>query len=141
MSIWNLNVEKKNFETLATNKSVDVLIIGGGMTGLQTAYYLRNKGDVCVVDAGSIGHGVTLNSTAKINYFQECSENISCGFEKRKSFVFASSESEVIKLEQEVEFLKENNVPVREEKLPIKANSYKAYVVDDTYIFNLINCN
>ncbi len=171
MSIWKLNVEKKNFETLATNKSVDVLIIGGGMTGLQTAYYLRNKGDVCVVDAGSIGHGVTLNSTAKINYFQECiytdikgargiehakmylksqreaielikkiieSENISCGFEKRKSFVFASSESEVIKLEQEVEFLEENNVPVREEKLPIKANSYKAYVVDDTYIFNPI---
>jgi len=50
---------------------VDTLIIGAGMTGMTTAYYLRNQKSLCVVDASIVGHGVTLGTTAKINYFQE----------------------------------------------------------------------
>ena len=32
--------EKKTFPKLENNKQVDVCIIGGGLTGLTTAYYL-----------------------------------------------------------------------------------------------------
>jgi len=71
MSIWNLNINKRNIKELKEDKKVDILIIGAGITGLTSAYYLKNK-NVCVVDANLIGHGVTLNSTAKINYFQQC---------------------------------------------------------------------
>ena len=71
MSIWNIDKEKRNIKRLNSDKSVDILIIGGGLTGLNCAYYLMNKKNVCVVDANIIGHGVTLNSTAKINYFQD----------------------------------------------------------------------
>ena len=71
MSIWNIDKEKRNIKRLNSDKSVDILIIGGGLTGLNCAYYLMNKKNICVVDANIIGHGVTLNSTAKINYFQD----------------------------------------------------------------------
>ncbi len=71
MSIWNKKEIKTKKETLKSDIEVDVLIIGAGITGMTTAYYLRNNKNICVVDASKIGHGVTLNTTAKINYFQE----------------------------------------------------------------------
>lgn len=70
MSIWNKKEIVTKKEKLEKDDFVDVLIIGAGMTGMTTAYYLKDK-NICVVDAGLVGHGVTLNSTAKINYFQE----------------------------------------------------------------------
>lgn len=72
MSIWNIDNKRKiKIKELDENIKVDTLIIGAGMTGLTTAYYLKNESSICVVDSGLIGHGVTLNSTAKINYLQE----------------------------------------------------------------------
>ena len=70
MSIWNKNEIKRNIEELDKDIEIDILIIGAGMTGMSTAYYLKNK-NICVVDANRVGHGVTLNTTAKINFFQE----------------------------------------------------------------------
>lgn len=71
MSIWNKKEIQTKKRKLHKDIDVDILIIGAGMTGMMTAYYLRDEKNVCVVDAGIIGHGVTLNTTAKINYFQE----------------------------------------------------------------------
>ncbi len=70
MSIWSIDEKELLTKRLSQNLKVDTLIIGGGLTGLTTGYYLR-KNDICIVDAGKIAHGVTLNTTAKINYFQE----------------------------------------------------------------------
>ncbi len=70
MSIWNKKEIETKKEILNKNIEVDTLIIGAGMTGMNTAYMLRNNKKICVVDANRVGHGVTLNSTAKINYFQ-----------------------------------------------------------------------
>ena len=72
MSIFNINEKNRNINELNKDISVDVLIIGGGMTGLTSAYFLKDNKGICVVDANLIGHGVTMNSTAKINYFQQC---------------------------------------------------------------------
>jgi len=67
VSIWkDFEYDKK---VLDCDKKVDILIIGGGLTGLTCAYNLRDK-DVCVVEARSIGSGVTKNTTAKITYLQ-----------------------------------------------------------------------
>ena len=70
MSIWNKKKIIRKKEELNKNIKTDILIIGTGITGMTTAYFLKDK-KVCVVDANEIGYGVTLNSTAKINYFQE----------------------------------------------------------------------
>ncbi len=71
MSIWNKKEIVTENEYLKEDINVDVIIIGAGITGMTTAYYLKDYKSICVVDSGNIGHGVTLNTTAKINYFQE----------------------------------------------------------------------
>ncbi len=71
MSIWNKRkINRKRIE-LSKDLNVDILVIGAGITGMTTAYYLRHEKNLCVIDANIVGNGVTLNTTAKINYFQE----------------------------------------------------------------------
>ena len=67
MSIWKK--EEYNTNTLNKNIEVNTLIIGGGLTGLLTAYFLNDTSS-CVVEARTIGTGVTKNTTAKITYLQ-----------------------------------------------------------------------
>ena len=95
------------------------------------------------MDSNVIGHGVTMGSTAKINYLQDSiytkiikatsynnavkylnsqkesvnllvniikSEKIDCDLEKVPSYVFANREKEIDVLENEVNFLKKNNI-------------------------------
>lgn len=71
MSLWDRNIKEEEPLLLVKDQEVDVLIIGAGLTGLTTAYYLRKSPSICIVEAGKIGHGVTLNTTAKVTYFQE----------------------------------------------------------------------
>jgi len=68
MSIWDFFEHEKN--VLTNDIEVEILIIGAGMTGLNTAYFLQDE-DICVVDARTIGSGVTKKTTAKITYLQE----------------------------------------------------------------------
>ena len=156
MSIFTINKKKRNIKELDSDKNVDVLIIGGGITGMTSAYFLKDNKNICVVDANLIGHGVTLNSTAKINYNNAVTylnsqrnaikllkdiiekENIDCNFNKVPSYLFASSIEEIDVLEKEIKFLKRNNIDIKEGKIPIKTPSYKSYYVEDTYIFNPI---
>jgi len=72
MSIWNLHKKRRKSYSLDSDLSVDTLIIGAGMTGMTTAYFMQENESICVVDANLVGHGVTLNTTAKIDYFQQC---------------------------------------------------------------------
>ncbi len=66
-SIWQESAYQKRFETLTSATHTDVLIVGGGITGLLCAYMLQNVGIDCVlVEAKRIGGGVTENTTAKI---------------------------------------------------------------------------
>ncbi|MBR2877076.1 MAG: FAD-dependent oxidoreductase [Clostridia bacterium] len=66
-SIWKNDVELPGFESLKNNLRTDVLIIGGGIAGLLTAYKLYELGVQCVlVEAEKICSGVTQNTTAKI---------------------------------------------------------------------------
>lgn len=66
-SYWVDSTEKTNFKRLSSNLSTDVCIIGGGITGIATAYMLKNSGlDITLLEATNIGMGVTANTTAKI---------------------------------------------------------------------------
>lgn len=47
--------------------STEIVVIGGGMAGILTAYYLQKKGkQVMVLEADRIGSGQTIGTTAKI---------------------------------------------------------------------------
>lgn len=66
-SLWSKTVELPKFDALKQDVKTDVLIIGGGMTGILTAYMLDKKGvDYCLVEGGRICGGTTANTTAKI---------------------------------------------------------------------------
>ncbi len=58
-----------SFPRLERDIKTDVLIIGGGMAGILTAYMLRQQGVDCVVaEQNSIGNGITQNTTAKLTW-------------------------------------------------------------------------
>lgn len=66
-SYWNENIETKEFPKLNKNIEVDVCIIGGGITGVSTAYYLANRGlKVVVLEKDKICSSTTGGSTGKI---------------------------------------------------------------------------
>ena len=67
-SIWSETAQgKKGFKKLDKDINCDVLVIGGGMAGIITAYYLMKEGRrVVVVEGNKIGSGMTANTTAVI---------------------------------------------------------------------------
>lgn len=67
-SYWiNSEKNKEKYNKLEKNIETDICIIGGGITGISTAYYLKKENlKVTVLDMGKIGFQTTGNSTAKI---------------------------------------------------------------------------
>ena len=66
-SIWQKTAELPEFPTLAGDISTDVLVIGGGMAGLLTAYRLQQRGiDVVVAEKDRLCTGTTAHTTAKV---------------------------------------------------------------------------
>ena len=57
----------KNLSSLTEDISADICVIGAGMFGLTTAYYLTKKGfNVVVIDKNNIGEKASGYTTAKI---------------------------------------------------------------------------
>ena len=87
-SIW---IDKKLQKEITTNEDIttDILIIGGGITGLTTAYFLKDKDKkITIIDRDNIGNGTTSKSTGKLTYLQnDVYENI----KKKYGAFFASN--------------------------------------------------
>lgn len=67
-SYWLSSARKTEIEKIIDNNYVsDVCIVGAGMVGLSTAYYLAKSGlKVIVVDKSGIGEKTSGHTTAKI---------------------------------------------------------------------------
>ena len=66
-SYWIKSTKKKEFESLNDDIITDILVIGGGLTGITTAYYLAEEGkDVTVIERSRIGEHTSGNNTGKI---------------------------------------------------------------------------
>ena len=69
-SVWSIGIQKSDRKprpSLKGNIKTDVLVIGGGMAGILTAYRLGQAGVGCVVAEGrTVGGGITQNTTAKV---------------------------------------------------------------------------
>ena len=69
-SYWISSTEtmkKTQFNRIDQNYTTDICVVGGGITGLSTAYYLSKKGlKVIVLDKSEIGTKTSGHTTAKI---------------------------------------------------------------------------
>lgn len=67
VSYWRESVERSKFDNLDEDIQVDVCIVGGGITGITSAYLLAKEGvKVAVLEADQILNGTTGHTTAKI---------------------------------------------------------------------------
>lgn len=71
-SLWGKYI-KNNIKTEFDDVSnVDVLIIGGGIAGISSAFELKGSNlNVCLIEATKIGSGTTSLTTGKITYLQD----------------------------------------------------------------------
>lgn len=72
-SLWanTYEMSKENSGILNKDMEVDILIIGGGITGLSTMMELRNsKKNIVLIEKDTIGMGVTKNTTGKLTFLQ-----------------------------------------------------------------------
>ena len=66
-SVWSKSCKFRKREVLNRDIKADVLIIGAGISGILTAYMLKQNGrDVILIDAAEVASGNTKNTTAKI---------------------------------------------------------------------------
>ena len=66
-ALWNENIKRPAFPRLEYDLKTDVLIIGGGLTGLLCAHKLKGAGvDCTLIEANRIGGGASGHTTAKI---------------------------------------------------------------------------
>ena len=131
-SLWSQTVEIPKREALRGNLTVHTAVIGAGMSGLLTAYFLKKQGiDVAVLEADQIAGGQTKNTTAKITgqhgLFYERLIN-KAGKERAKSYVWAQKAA--IKAYENI--IKDENIECHFKILP----SY-LYTADETRILKL----
>ena len=99
ISIWKDTITSKKYNKLDKDIDVDVLIIGGGITGISTLYHLKNSNLNCaLVEQGRIGYSTTSNSTGKLNYLQnDLIDNIRKTFNDKVASIYLKSQIEIIK--------------------------------------------
>lgn len=68
-SIWQKSASLPSFPKLDGDVKTDVLIIGGGITGILTAYFLKQNGMDCILaEKHRICSGTTGHTTAKLTF-------------------------------------------------------------------------
>lgn len=68
ISIWMATAEEAESAPLRENMHADVCIVGAGIAGMSTAYFLTRAGKaVIVLDDGQIGGGMTKRTTAHLS--------------------------------------------------------------------------
>ena len=124
ISIWQEEISSA-FKKLDTNLEVDVLIIGGGITGISTAYHLINKNlKIALVEKNIIGSGVTSRTTGKLTYLQE---NI---YSKLKTYHNEKTAKQY--LESQKDAIKIVNEIIKKEKIDCNLEQANSYIFSNT---------
>lgn len=109
-SIWKENVENKILPKLEKNIECDVLIIGGGMAGLSTAYFLSDSGKkIILIDKDKCAEGASSKNTGKLTYMQELVyHKIEKNYTFKTASMYLKSQKEAISLALQI--IEENNI-------------------------------
>ena len=99
-SLWQENDTYVPSVTAVTQEHYDVIIVGGGITGMITALTLQESGKKCLVaEARSLGFGTTSGTTAHLNTFMDSTyPEIEKNFSKKDAAIICSESKEAISL-------------------------------------------
>lgn len=93
-SLWHETERMPEFPFLDGDRKTDVLIIGGGIAGILTAYFLEKRGiGYILVEKGRICGGTSGNTTAKITFQHGlCYDKLvkCCGISTAKMYLHAN---------------------------------------------------
>ena len=117
-SLWIEDAKnvRKDYEKLNTNISADVCVIGGGLTGLTTAYYLSKEGKkVVLLEKYKIGSHTSGNTTAKITsqhglFYKYLVDSL--GVDQAEEYLYANEEA----IRNIEEIIKNENIECNFEK-------------------------
>ncbi len=114
---------RKNYQDkLNEDLNVDVLIIGGGITGITTAYFLKDtKLNVALIEKDHVGSGATSYTTGKLTYMQDL---IYHKMKTEEAMLYLESQKEAIKIVKDI--IKKHNIDCNLE-------STSSYVFTDEY--------
>ena len=116
-TLWLEGIDSKPNPSLNQDLDLDVLIIGGGMTGLSTAYHLKDSNlKVAIVDKDKVAHGVSSKTTGKLTFLQELIyTKLQKKFSKELVKMYLDSQIDAIKLVENI--IKEHNISCDFEKV------------------------
>lgn len=120
-SIWeNISIKQLN-NKCPNNINTDILIIGGGIAGLSTAYFLMDKDKkITIIDKSTIGMGITCKTTAKLNYLQgTIYQTLEKFFDTKTSNLYLQSQLEAISLIKKI---------IEKEKINCDLEKCKSYI-------------
>lgn len=119
-SIWKNTIKLKKFKNLDSDKVVDILIIGGGITGISALYHLKDSNKkIMLVEQNKIGMSTTANSTGKLTYLQnDLLDKIRENFDDKTALKYIKSQIDTIN--EEINIIKKNKIDCDLEK----TNSY-----------------
>ncbi|PCK22200.1 FAD-dependent oxidoreductase [Bacillus pumilus] len=96
-SLWLTESKRHSFPTVTEDLTADVIIVGGGISGIATAFEMTERGfDVLIVDADRLLQGTTGHTTAKVTsqhdvYYHELIQHI--GMPKARLYVEANEKA------------------------------------------------
>lgn len=134
-SIFKDNDARLNFASKEINQNMecDILIIGGGLTGISAYYHLNNTDNkIILVEQNEVGMSTTANSTGKITFLQDSIYNKIMKSSKENACLYLGSQILAIKnIVETINTLKldcdleETNSLVFTEKLEERDDIYK----------------
>lgn len=117
-SIWNSIAPKTNFPTLKESLAVDVAIVGGGITGITSAYLLAKSGKkVAVLEAGEISGGTSGYSTGNLySMIDKRLHHIQSKWDRETAGAVANSRTAAVNLVENL--VKEHNIDCDFKRVP-----------------------
>jgi len=115
-SIWTINVKDNELPSLKENITCDILIIGGGMAGLSSAYHLKDSDKkIVLIEKNKCGLGATAYNTGKLTWMQDLIYNkLESNYNNKIANLYLDSQKEAISIVKNI--IKKNNISCHLEK-------------------------
>ncbi len=166
-SVWSKYLKNK-YVKLEDDFTCDILIIGGGLAGVLTSFYLENNNlKIALVERNTIGSGITSKMTGKATILQDTltkidtnnlelylksqldalkllkkninNYNINCDFNKNDGYLYTTKKSNIQKLVKLAKSFDRLNIKYYLNDLKINnLDNLFSIRIDDTYVINPI---